>query len=66
MNLFLTGAFILCSIIIVTLSATMVVKDKLNPKLVGITMLLIVFDIGFAFTLLYSLLDNLHKVLGID
>lgn len=66
MNIFLTPALILCSIIIIILGVSLIVQGKLNPKVVGITLLLIVCDLYLVFSILYSKINTIYKVLGID
>jgi hypothetical protein len=66
MILFLTVALLLCSVIIIILGAQLIIRNRLEPKIVGITILLIVCDICLVFVTLYLLVANLYKVLGID
>jgi hypothetical protein len=66
MNVFLTVPLLLCSLIIIILGGYLIVKKKLNPKIVGITILLLVCEVCLVFAVLYSLINKLYEVLGID
>ena len=66
MNVFLTVPLLLCSMIIIILGGYLITKKKFNPKIVGITIILIVCEVWLVFAVLYSLINNLYEVLGID